>query len=81
MGSLHYDAGSIKLNSIHSSDGIISITLIIVLHKGITALQVHSIDLPILGESILNVPLTGTLRELANIYSSIARHIILLECR
>lgn len=34
--------------------------------------QVHGIDLAILGEAVLNVSLTSTLRELANVNSSVA---------
>jgi len=48
MRDLHYDAGSIHLNAIHGSDGIVCITFIIILHEGISTLQVHSVDLPVL---------------------------------
>jgi len=62
MRGFNNDVGTIHLMPIHPTNSILSIALIIELHKCISMLEVASDDFTILGEQIFKVTLTSAVR-------------------
>jgi len=58
-GDLHDESGAIKLHTVQVSHSIICVTLIIVLHKSKSKLELAALNVSVLFEEMLNVALTS----------------------